>query len=224
MFVLDRKSALIAHSPPWAISWDSICGIVPSAPRHWPFKPGRPLRTPLDGGKPSNDLEFFLLGALEVDSDMQKRFGAGEGVIGPYGHIVELQPEKRNVSKRPSPGSTDRLKVFCLLVPRLGLGGCMDYMSRTDTVTLGAGMPRPGTGASTRRIPAALCRRHSDRRRRAAHRPGDAALRRGRPAVEAGTGARIRSARLFRWGEPARPVTEPGSRAMRTQACVAEGP
>jgi pilus assembly protein CpaC len=65
-----------------------------------PAKPGQPLRTPLDGTKPSNDLEFFLMGSLEVDSDMQKRFAEGAGVIGPYGHIVELRSEKRNVSKK----------------------------------------------------------------------------------------------------------------------------
>ncbi len=65
-----------------------------------PAKPGQPLRTPLDGSKPSNDLEFFLMGSLEVDSNMQKRFADGEGVIGPYGHIVELQSEKRNVGKK----------------------------------------------------------------------------------------------------------------------------
>ena len=65
-----------------------------------PSKPGQHLRTPLDAAKPSNDMEFFLLGALEVDSDMQKRFAEGTGVIGPYGHIIELQPEKRNARKK----------------------------------------------------------------------------------------------------------------------------
>jgi pilus assembly protein CpaC len=33
-----------------------------------PTKPGRPLATPLDKTKGSNDVEFFLLGALEVDN------------------------------------------------------------------------------------------------------------------------------------------------------------
>jgi pilus assembly protein CpaC len=65
-----------------------------------PSRPGQPLRTPLDGAKPSNDLELFLLGTLEVDSEMQKRFAEGAGVIGPYGHIVELKPGKRNVIKK----------------------------------------------------------------------------------------------------------------------------
>ncbi len=65
-----------------------------------PGRPGQPLRTPLDGKKPSNDIEFFLLGTLEVDNDMQKRFAEGAGVIGPYGHIVELPPGKRNAGKK----------------------------------------------------------------------------------------------------------------------------
>ncbi|WP_165820333.1 type II and III secretion system protein family protein [Microvirga sp. KLBC 81] len=65
-----------------------------------PGKPGQPLRTPLDSAKPSNDLEFFLLGSLEVDGDMQKRFAEGAGVIGPYGHIIELKPGKRNAVKK----------------------------------------------------------------------------------------------------------------------------
>lgn len=43
------------------------------------------------------------------------------------------------MSARRSPGSTDRLKVLCVLVPALGLGGCVDYLKRRDTVTLKAG-------------------------------------------------------------------------------------
>jgi len=65
-----------------------------------PGKPGQPLRTPLDNPKPSNDAEFFLLGNLEVSSDMQRRFIEGTGVVGPYGHIVNLKPEKTNAPKK----------------------------------------------------------------------------------------------------------------------------
>ena len=65
-----------------------------------PAKPGQPLRTPLDGAKPSNDAEFFLLGNLEVSGDMRRRFIEGTGVVGPYGHIVELKPEQRNAPKK----------------------------------------------------------------------------------------------------------------------------
>jgi len=65
-----------------------------------PAKPGQPLRTPLDAAKPSNDAEFFLLGNLEVSSDMQRRFIEGAGVVGPYGHIVNLKPEQNNARKK----------------------------------------------------------------------------------------------------------------------------
>lgn len=65
-----------------------------------PGKPGQPLRTPLDSTKPSNDVEFFLMGSMEVDNDMQKRFAEGTGVIGPYGHIVELKAGKRNAVRK----------------------------------------------------------------------------------------------------------------------------
>lgn len=42
-------------------------------------------------------------------------------------------------TRRPSPVNTSRLKVLCVLVPALGLGGCVDYLKRRDTVTMGAG-------------------------------------------------------------------------------------
>jgi pilus assembly protein CpaC len=65
-----------------------------------PAKPGQPLRTPLDNAKPSNDAEFFLLGNLEVNSDMRRRFIEGTGVAGPYGHIINLKPEQTHVRKK----------------------------------------------------------------------------------------------------------------------------
>jgi len=65
-----------------------------------PAKPGQPLRTPLDNAKPSNDAEFFLLGNFEVSGDMQRRFIEGTGVAGPYGHIVNLKPERTNAPKK----------------------------------------------------------------------------------------------------------------------------
>ncbi len=65
-----------------------------------PGRPGQPLRTPLDNAKPSNDAEFFLLGNLEVSNDMRRRFVEGTGVAGPYGHIVNLKPEKANAPKK----------------------------------------------------------------------------------------------------------------------------
>jgi pilus assembly protein CpaC len=65
-----------------------------------PSKPGQQLKTPLDSSKPANDVEFFLFGKLEVDGDTKRRFADGTGIIGPYGHIVEVQPEKRNAKNK----------------------------------------------------------------------------------------------------------------------------
>ncbi|MXQ10681.1 BON domain-containing protein [Microvirga makkahensis] len=65
-----------------------------------PTRPGRPLRTPLDSASPSNDLEFFLLGKLEVDNDTLQGIAAGKGIIGPYGHIVDLTPGKPHAAQK----------------------------------------------------------------------------------------------------------------------------
>ncbi|MFG1420708.1 type II and III secretion system protein family protein [Roseixanthobacter liquoris] len=65
-----------------------------------PARPGLPLRTPLDTKLPGNDVDFFLMGKLEVDDDMMRRFADGTGVIGPYGHIIDIGPPKPgNASK-----------------------------------------------------------------------------------------------------------------------------
>jgi pilus assembly protein CpaC len=77
---------------------DLVIIVTPHIAR--PAKPGQPLRTPLDAAKPSNDLEFFLLGNMEVSRDVQRRFVEGTGVVGPFGHIVELKPEQQNASKK----------------------------------------------------------------------------------------------------------------------------
>ncbi len=61
--------------------------------------PSRSAPTPCPGTLPRGN-EFFLVGSLEVDSEMQKRFAGGTGVIHPYGHIVELQSEERHVAKK----------------------------------------------------------------------------------------------------------------------------
>lgn len=77
---------------------DLIIIVTPHLTR--PAKPGQALRTPLDSLKPSNDLEFFLLGKLEVSGDMQRQFEKGTGLVGPFGHIVDLKPEQKNGSKK----------------------------------------------------------------------------------------------------------------------------
>jgi hypothetical protein len=43
------------------------------------------------------------------------------------------------MSARQSPERTDRLRVLLCLAASACLGGCVDYVKRRDTVTLGAG-------------------------------------------------------------------------------------
>ena len=56
-----------------------------------PATPNQPLVSPMDTTRSSNDVEMFLLGMLEVDRDMIKGFRDGEGIIGPYGHMIDLE-------------------------------------------------------------------------------------------------------------------------------------
>jgi len=42
---------------------------------------------------PANDFEFFGLGQLEVTPRMLKSFSTGDGVVGPYGYMIDLSPE-----------------------------------------------------------------------------------------------------------------------------------
>jgi pilus assembly protein CpaC len=77
---------------------DLVIIVTPRLAR--PAKPGQHLRTPLDDARPANDPEFFLLGNMEVSSDMQERFIAGTGSIGPYGHMINVKSEKANAAKK----------------------------------------------------------------------------------------------------------------------------
>jgi pilus assembly protein CpaC len=60
-----------------------------------PSAPGERVATPLDATLPANDLQFFLLGQLEVTPKMVKDFKSGAGVVGPYGYILDLGTETR---------------------------------------------------------------------------------------------------------------------------------
>ncbi len=64
-----------------------------------PVAPGTPLVTPLDGTRSSNDLELFFLGMLEVDKKLLRRFRDGAGVVGPYGHMIDLEFEDGVIEK-----------------------------------------------------------------------------------------------------------------------------
>jgi pilus assembly protein CpaC len=64
-----------------------------------PADPGKDLRTPLDRTYSANDPEFFLLGLLEVDKLQIRKFALGEGIVGPYGQILDFAPEAQVVVK-----------------------------------------------------------------------------------------------------------------------------
>lgn len=65
-----------------------------------PTAPDEPLRSPLDDARSSNDVELFLLGMLEVDRKMLRSFADGDGVVGPYGHMIDLEFEDALIEKK----------------------------------------------------------------------------------------------------------------------------
>lgn len=65
-----------------------------------PTTPSKPLLTPLDQSRSSNDVELFLLGMMEVDRKLLRQFREGEGVVGPYGHMIDLEFEDGIVDKK----------------------------------------------------------------------------------------------------------------------------
>ncbi|KRB13473.1 pilus assembly protein CpaC [Mesorhizobium sp. Root695] len=60
-----------------------------------PVKPGEQLATPFDKTRPANDPEFFVLGQLEVNKDMIRKYETGEGVTGPYGHMLDFKSKDK---------------------------------------------------------------------------------------------------------------------------------
>ena len=62
-----------------------------------PAGPGRQVATPFDKTRPANDPEYFLLGQLEVSKDMIRRYELGDGVVGPYGHMLDVSNKDKMV-------------------------------------------------------------------------------------------------------------------------------
>ncbi|MFC3321154.1 type II and III secretion system protein family protein [Mesorhizobium cantuariense] len=60
-----------------------------------PVKPGEQLATPFDKTRPANDPELFLLGQLEVNKDMIRKYEQGDGVTGPYGHMLDFKSKDK---------------------------------------------------------------------------------------------------------------------------------
>lgn len=55
-----------------------------------PTVPGQVVATPLDQTQVANDVEFFALGKMEVTNKMVEGFQKGDGVVGPFGFIIDL--------------------------------------------------------------------------------------------------------------------------------------
>ncbi|MEK6204121.1 MAG: hypothetical protein N2B02_00590, partial [Amylibacter sp.] len=77
---------------------DLVILVTPKIVR--PAAPGEPLASPLDKTRSSDDVELFLLGMLEVDKDMIRGFHDGAGIIGPYGHIIDLEFDDALLKKK----------------------------------------------------------------------------------------------------------------------------
>lgn len=65
-----------------------------------PAAPDEPLRSPLDDSRSSNDIELFLMGMMEVDRKLLRGYAEGDGVVGPYGHMIDLEFEDGLIKKK----------------------------------------------------------------------------------------------------------------------------
>ncbi|TGZ37199.1 type II and III secretion system protein family protein, partial [bacterium M00.F.Ca.ET.162.01.1.1] len=52
---------------------------------------------PFDKTRPANDPELMLLGQLEVSKDMIRKYELGDGVTGPYGHMLDVKSKDKLV-------------------------------------------------------------------------------------------------------------------------------
>lgn len=67
---------------------DLVIIVTPHVVR--PGSPTEHLATPFDQRLPSNDVDLFLNGETEVPKHYSQRISDGEGVNGPYGHIMTI--------------------------------------------------------------------------------------------------------------------------------------
>jgi pilus assembly protein CpaC len=61
-----------------------------------PGTPAEKMATPFDQRLPSNDLDFFLNGQMEVQKEYLDQVRPGGGVSGPYGHIIATGANSNN--------------------------------------------------------------------------------------------------------------------------------
>jgi pilus assembly protein CpaC len=95
---ISRKADTTVSSAFQKQETDLVIVVTPHLVR--PATPGQPIVTPMDTTRSSNDVEMFLMGMLEVDRDMIKGFRNGEGIVGPYGHIIDLEFDDALIAKK----------------------------------------------------------------------------------------------------------------------------
>ncbi|MBX9760268.1 MAG: type II and III secretion system protein family protein [Beijerinckiaceae bacterium] len=57
-----------------------------------PAAPGDKIATPLDKTIPPNDVDLFVEGKFELLKDYRNYVERGVGVVGPYGHVIQVAP------------------------------------------------------------------------------------------------------------------------------------
>lgn len=58
-----------------------------------PAVPGQRLATPFENSLPTNDVDFFLMGEMELRKKYNDYVTSGGGVQGPYGHLITNTPD-----------------------------------------------------------------------------------------------------------------------------------
>ena len=82
----DLLSAL--EKAPTASS--SRCGGISSARRSASIRSASEPVPPMDTSEPSSGVELFMLGMLDTDRSMIRAFETGEGIMGSFGHMLDL--------------------------------------------------------------------------------------------------------------------------------------
>jgi pilus assembly protein CpaC len=73
-----------------------------------PAVPGQQLATPFDQKLPPNDVDFFLLGRMEVSKEYRDYVTRGGDIQGPYGHMVGANAPSGGYIIGPPPPASPR--------------------------------------------------------------------------------------------------------------------
>lgn len=65
-----------------------------------PAPPGQTLASPLDKTLAPNDFDFFAMGKFELQKDYRNYVETGVGIVGPYGHVLDISRNGQPVALR----------------------------------------------------------------------------------------------------------------------------